>query len=72
MSRDPAFARVLYVTAADGDVWFNPTIGISDSPNYAADPDKSNALTQCQTMVSERPDGTDIGVEVQPYTLASW
>lgn len=72
MARNPAFARVLYVTAAADNTWFNPTIGLNDSPDYATAPDKANAVAQCETIVSERTDGTEIGVPVQATTLASW
>ena len=45
-NRTPAFERVLYAVAADGDTWFQPTIAESDSVDYTAE--KSAALSQCE------------------------
>ena len=39
-----------YVVNATGDAAFQPTIGTSDSPNYAANPDKAAAVAQCTIM----------------------
>ena len=49
-TRQPAFTQVLYYVAASGNTPFNPTIGTSDSPDYAANPDKSNAVAQCTLL----------------------
>ena len=42
--RITAFTRVLYAVNTTGDTFLNPTIGVSDSPDYTAD--KANALAQ--------------------------
>ena len=42
--RITAFTRVLYAVNTSGDTFLNPTIGVSDSPDYTAD--KANALAQ--------------------------
>ena len=46
-SSTPAIKRIEYAVTTTGDVWFNPTIGTSDSPNYSDTTDKAAALTQC-------------------------
>ena len=51
--RTPAFKRVLYAVNTTGDVWFNPTVNTSDSPDYSTAPDKTAALTQCALLAPE-------------------
>jgi len=46
-NRTTAFTKVLYAVNNINDTWFQPTVGTSDSPNYAANPDKASAVTQC-------------------------
>ena len=56
-NRTTAFTRVLYAVNTTGDVWFNPTIGTSDSPDYSAAADKAAAVTQCAL---NSPEGEEV------------
>jgi|21_taG_2_1085346.scaffolds.fasta_scaffold168486_1 hypothetical protein len=56
-NRTTAFTRVLYAVNTTGDVWFNPTVGTNDSPDYSTAPDKANALTQCAL---NSPEGEEV------------
>jgi len=49
-NRTPAFEQVIYYVAASGNTPFNPTIGTSDSPDYAVNPDKAAAVAQCTLL----------------------
>ena len=46
----PVISSILYAVSATGNVLFQPTIGTSDSPDYASAPDKANAVAQCTIM----------------------
>ena len=41
---------IQYAVNTSGDVAFQTTIGTSDSPNYAANPDKAAAVAQVSIM----------------------
>ena len=70
---DPAFSRVLYVTAAENDQWFIPTTGRGDNANSGT---MAQRLTQCQNMVgtitNDDGDEVQLGQAVQADTLADW
>ena len=56
-NRTVAFTRVQYAVNTTGDVWYNPTIGTSDSPDYSTAPDKANAVAQCAL---NSPEGEEV------------
>ena len=55
--RVPAFTRVLYAVNTTGDVWFNPTIKSSDSPDYSTGTGKSEGVTQSALL---SPQGEEV------------
>lgn len=70
-TRSPAFNRVLYVTSASTDRWFQP---VNTDEHGGGDGDMADQLGECQNLV-----GTDtghsnrqIGKAVQAGTLADW
>lgn len=46
----PVIVAIQYAVNATGDTLFQPTIGLSDSPDYSTAPDKANAVAQCTIM----------------------
>ena len=46
----PVISSIQYAVAATGNVLFQPTIGTSDSPDFASAPDKANAVAQVSIM----------------------
>jgi len=69
--RTPAFDRVLYVTAADGNEWFIPTTGRGDNPDSGT---MAQRLDACEELVGRDSDNSDrdVGKAVQPGSLADW
>jgi len=52
-TRTTAFDSVEYYVKTSGDVWYNPTIKSSDSPDYSTGTGKSEGVTQCALLSPE-------------------
>ena len=81
--RTVSFARVLYVTNAADDLWFQPGGATSSGTRQNSEQmDNVNQgtmderLAHCQVQVgctdAANPTTTQIGVAVQPNTLDTW
>ena len=81
--RQPAFARVLYVTNASTDQWFQPggatssgTRQNSEQMDNVNQGTMAQRLAHCQVQVGCTDDAnastTQIGVAVKPNTLETW
>ena len=70
-NRDPAFDRVLYVTAASGNEWFIPTTGYGDNPDSGT---MAQRLDACEELLGRDTGNSnrDVGLAVQPNSLATW
>ena len=58
-TRTVAFKGVEYAVNVTGDVWYQPTINTSDSPDYSSGADKTAAVAQCAL---NSPEGVELVV----------